>query len=101
MAGLHRVVVARCLDHYAENTVKHFERTKADAMRKFKHVLIALLFISLSQLAKAQDESTVGKFMRSTERSYVVIAVMLTILVGLIIYLVRLDRKIGKLEREK
>ncbi len=37
--------------------------------------------------------------MRSNGRIYVVIAVMLTILAGLIIYVVRLDRKIKKLEK--
>jgi hypothetical protein len=37
--------------------------------------------------------------MRSNGRIYVVVAVVLTILVGLILYLVRVDRKISKLER--
>jgi len=73
-------------------------------MRKLKRLFIVLLLLSLSQFLHAQDEdkeSTVGEFMRSNQRSYVVIAVMLTILVGLILYIVRLDRKISKLEREK
>jgi CcmD family protein len=38
--------------------------------------------------------------MRSNGRIYVVVAVMLTILIGLVFYLVRLDRKISKLEKE-
>ena len=38
--------------------------------------------------------------MRSNGRIYVVVAVMLTILAGLVLYLVRLDRKIRKLEKE-
>jgi len=38
--------------------------------------------------------------MRSEGRIYVVIAVMLTILGGLLLYLVRLDRKISRLEKE-
>jgi hypothetical protein len=37
--------------------------------------------------------------MRSNGKIYVVIAVILTILTGLILYLVRLDRKISKLEQ--
>lgn len=45
-------------------------------------------------------ESTVGEFMRSNQRSYVVIAVLLTIFLGIILYLVRLERKIKRLEKE-
>ena len=72
-------------------------------MRKLKYLFIVLLLLSLSAIVNAQDgkESTVGEFMRSNQRSYVVIAVLLTIFTGLILYVVRLDRKISKLEREK
>ncbi|HVT86843.1 MAG TPA: hypothetical protein VHD35_16675 [Chitinophagaceae bacterium] len=38
--------------------------------------------------------------MRSNGRIFVVVAVMLTILIGLVLYIVRLDRKISKLEKE-
>ena len=38
--------------------------------------------------------------MRSNGKIYVVIAVIITILAGLIIYLRRVDRKIGRLEKE-
>jgi hypothetical protein len=37
--------------------------------------------------------------MRSNGQIYVVIAVMLTILIGLLLYLVRLDKKISKMEK--
>jgi len=57
-------------------------------------IIIALLFCSV--LVKAQDN-----LMRDNGKIYVVIAVMLTILAGLILYLVRLDRKISKLEKNK
>ena len=71
-------------------------------MKKIKYFFPLLLLFALST-ANAQEgnkESTVGNFMRSNERSYVVIAVILTILAGLILYLIRLDRKINKLEKE-
>lgn len=72
-------------------------------MRNLKYLLCAFCFLGCSLLLNAQNEgkSPVGQFMRSNERSYVVIAVMLTILIGLILYMVRLDRKISKLENEK
>ena len=66
-----------------------------------KIILTALLFIS-TLLVFAQD--TTGKpamadLMRSNGKIYVVIAVILVIFAGLIIYLIRLDRKISKLEK--
>jgi Ca2+/Na+ antiporter len=72
-------------------------------MRKLKHIFTILVSLGLSTIMNAQDgskESSVGVFMRSNQRSYVVVAVMLTILIGLVLYLLRLERKISKLERE-
>ncbi len=52
-------------------------------------------------LVQAQGKlSPFGETMRSNGRIYVVIAVILTILIGLFLYLIRLDRKIGKAEKE-
>ena len=41
-----------------------------------------------------------ASLMRSNGKIYVVVAVVLTILFGLIAYLIQLDRKISKLEKE-
>jgi len=38
--------------------------------------------------------------LRSNGKIYVVVAVLVTILAGLFFYLIRLDRKIGRLEKE-
>ena len=62
-------------------------------------VVFALLMMSINLLAQ-EKEVEMADAMRSSGRIYVVIAVMLTILAGLILYLWRLDRKIGKLEKE-
>ena len=72
-------------------------------MRNLRHIFILALSLGFSTIINAQDkfkESGAGGFMRSNGRIYVVAAVMLTILIGLILYLVRLDRKISKLEKE-
>lgn len=72
-------------------------------MRNLKYIFTMLLLLGCSAILNAQDgsnEQSVGKFMRSEQRSYVVIAVMLTILAGIVLYLVRLERKISKLEKE-
>lgn len=69
-------------------------------MRKIYHLITLLAFLSCSTLLQAQEQTGIGNTMRSDGRIYVVIAVILVILAGLILYLVRLDRKIGKLEKE-
>lgn len=67
-------------------------------MRNSFFLLIALFF---SLFATAQNEAEKAEsVMRSSGRIYVVIAVMVTILLGLILYLIRIDRKISKLEKE-
>jgi Ca2+/Na+ antiporter len=69
-------------------------------MRKLNHLLILLLLLGCSTVINAQDKKPATDLMRSNGRIYVVVAVMLAILAGLIIYLVRLDRKMTKLEKE-
>ena len=70
-------------------------------MRNLKKIagLIGMMLPAL--LIHAQEKVEMADTMRSNGRIYVVVAVMLTILVGLILYIIRLDRKISKLEKEK
>lgn len=72
-------------------------------MKKLKSIVFLLALIVCSTAAWSQDGQKVemADTMRSNGRIYVVVAVMLTILVGLVLYLVRLDRKISKMEKEK
>jgi len=65
-----------------------------------KKLISILTFISLVFFANAQDVN-MADIMKENGKIYVVIAVMLTILAGLVLYLVRLDRKISKLEKNK
>jgi len=59
----------------------------------------SLLFLQVfAQDQAGQVEMADG--MRQSGKIYVVIAVILTILAGLIFYLVRLDRKITRLEKD-
>jgi succinate dehydrogenase hydrophobic anchor subunit len=65
-----------------------------------KTCLLVLAFCIHSVLMAqqtAQDMEEHG-MMRSNGKIYVVVAVVVTILLGLIIYVARLDRKISKLE---
>jgi hypothetical protein len=71
-------------------------------MFKFKYILAATACMLISLYAGAQEAKTAfGETMRSNGRIYVVIAVILTILAGLFLYLVRLEKKLSKLEKEK
>ena len=63
---------------------------------------MVLLFCSTIAWSQGDGQKVeMADTMRSNGRIYVVVAVMLTILIGLVLYLVRLDRKISKLEKEK
>jgi len=66
-------------------------------MKKLISIFALLLF---TFLANAQDV-TMADTMKENGKIYVVIAVILTILAGLVLYLFRLDRKISKLEKNK
>jgi CcmD family protein len=64
-------------------------------------ILLALMMLSLISFAQAKDKKVeMADLMRSNGMIYVVVAVVTIILVGLILYVFRLDRKISKLEKE-
>lgn len=62
-------------------------------------LLLATLLLCNSILF-AQDGNSTSELMRSNGKIYVVVAVLTAIFIGIIIYLVRLDRKLTKLEKE-
>jgi hypothetical protein len=65
-----------------------------------KKILCLLIFSFFTLFINAQN-TEMADTMKSNGKIYVVIAVMLTILAGIILYLIRLDRKITKLEKNK
>jgi hypothetical protein len=67
--------------------------------------LVLLCFCWLTAVpVMAQNDTTrtveMATGLRANGKIYVVVMVLVTILAGLIFYVVRLDRKIGKLEKE-
>jgi hypothetical protein len=58
-----------------------------------------LLIFHLAVLAQEKEEVEMADAMRQNGRIYVVVAVVITIFIGLIIYLIRLDKKITNLEK--
>ncbi len=69
-----------------------------------KRLCFTIMFLFFSSILFAQasaDTTAVGmnSFMRSNDKIYVVMAVCITILVVLFLYLIRIDSKVSKKER--
>jgi hypothetical protein len=64
--------------------------------------LIALMIMTITTITVSAQtgKEAPTDFMRSAGKIYVVVAIVLTILIGLFAYLISLDRKIGKLEKK-
>jgi len=65
--------------------------------RTFKYLLIALL--AIVSLPAFSQEVEMADTMRSEGKIYVIVAIVLIVLAGLIAYLFLLDRKVTKLEK--
>ncbi len=73
-------------------------------MNKLKHIGFLMLACLLNCWAFAQDSMNYKQedptdFMRSNGKIYVVVAVIVTIVIGIYLYLINLDRKINRLEK--
>jgi CcmD family protein len=66
-------------------------------MIKYIFLLVTVL---ISSLAHAQSTIEMADQFRKDGKIYVVVAVVCIILIGLFVYLINLDKKIGKLEKE-
>ncbi len=70
-------------------------------MTKFRFYSLTLLGLFFCQLATAQDVVVDAGLMRSNGKIFVVMAVVLTILFGLFAYLISIDKKITRLEKDQ
>ena len=60
--------------------------------------LLLLAGVALAQTSAAEPE--MADALRQSGKIYVVVLVLVIIVTGLLVYLVRLDGKVGRLERE-
>jgi ABC-type amino acid transport system permease subunit len=67
-------------------------------MKKSIKYTLAIFLISIADLAFGQNAEMADTF-RAEGKIYVVVAIILIVLTGLITYLFLLDRKLNKLER--
>lgn len=65
-----------------------------------KIILILLCMTNAAALFAQGNDVEMADTMRSNGRIYVVVAVVITILIGLILYMIRVDRKLSKLEKD-
>ena len=63
-------------------------------------IMLSILFSAVVNGQAANEKVQMAEGMRSSGKIYVVVAVLLTVLAGLILYLVRLDKKISRLENK-
>ncbi|MES2646645.1 MAG: CcmD family protein [Bacteroidota bacterium] len=75
--------------------------------KRFKSLAQALSFITFftllnfSLFAQATEEKVqMAEGLRSNGKIYVVVAVLLTVLAGLIFYVIRLDKRISRMEQQ-
>lgn len=66
-----------------------------------KKVLLSTVFLLACCLGYAQDNVEMAFSLRSSGKIYAVVLVVLTIFIGIVVYLIALDRKISNLEKNK
>ena len=62
--------------------------------------LVLLSFIVQAQTSPKDEPAQMAGVMRENGKIYVVVTVVVTILIGLFIYLISVDRKLGRLEKK-
>jgi CcmD family protein len=63
-------------------------------------LLLMLLVTTLQAAAQTADSPEMADALRQSGKIYVVVAVILVVVLGLIGYLISLDRKVSRLEKE-
>ncbi len=68
-------------------------------MGKFRKILFTLIAFLIVNVGFAQD-AEMADTMRSNGKIYVVVGIILIILIGLVLYLFSMDRRLSKIEKE-
>ena len=73
-------------------------------MKNLKATIFLIITLILTQtyaLSQVQEKVEMADTFRADGKIYVVLAIILVILTGLFFYLIRIDRKVAKLEEQK
>ena len=65
-----------------------------------KKLLLGVILFITAQFAYAQEKVEMADGLRSNGKIYVVVAVLVIIFIGLFLFLINIDRKVSKLEKE-
>lgn len=68
-------------------------------MKKLLKYSLTLLML-LTAFAASAQEAEMADTMRANGKIYVVVGIIMIVLVGLIVYLFTMDKKLGKLEKQ-
>lgn len=68
-------------------------------MKKLLSLFVVTL-LSLPLLAQESDTVEMADALRANGKIYVVVAVLMVIFIGIVVYLVRIDRKLSRIEKE-
>lgn len=68
-------------------------------MNKFVNFLLTFSLLTLSTFSAEAQDAEMADTMRANGKIYIVVAIILVILLGLVAYLVSLDRKVSNLEK--
>lgn len=71
-----------------------------NSLRNLLLLLVAMLLPVASALAQANEQPEMADALRQSGKIYVVVTVITVVLLGLLLYLISLDRKISRLEQE-
>ncbi len=72
-------------------------------MRQLRYILFTLLTFVASTplLAQMREQPEMADLMRSNGKIYVVVVIAALVFIGITIYLINLDRRLRKLEKEE
>jgi len=69
-------------------------------MKPILKYLLVLKAIILTGIIQAQDSVEMATGLRSEGKIYVVVGVIVLVFIGIVLYLIKLDRQISKVEKE-
>ena len=70
-------------------------------MRNKLKYLLGLALLLITNIITAQQDAEMADALRSNGKIYVVVVVLCVIFVGIVAYLISIDRKISKLENKE
>ena len=70
-------------------------------MKKVSTLLLLILISTFNALAQSSSGVEMATALRSSGKIYVVVAAIVIVFVGVVAYLISIDRKLSKLEKKK